>query len=350
MINNNHTYIENYDICGNCYDLNIKSPYDINYFKLIDNQEKAYILGLFYFNLRDTSEIVIINNIKLSEDTLIIKLLKYFSYDLINSYSNTKCMHLLSFSLITDVINDIKFQLKNNFFNLTTDELKIAFIRGYYEGSFKNIEINENIKLLYDNDDNINKIIEFINIPYKNDKINKYIIYESGCNKVDFLGKIYQNSYKLRIKYYYYNIYNIPYCKIYKDDNNAIIPSKVRESDVGYDLTIIKENKRFNSKTVLYDTGIKIEIKNGYYVEIIPRSSLSKSGYILSNSIGIIDNSYRGNLLISLTKICDDAPDLILPFKCCQLIVRQQIYIDLYQVDEDLSITDRDEKGFGSSG
>jgi hypothetical protein len=33
----------------------------------------------------------------------------------------------------------------------------------------------------------------------------------------------------------------------------------------------------------------------GYYTEIVPRSSISKFGYILSNNIGIIDNNYRGN-------------------------------------------------------
>ena len=56
----------------------------------------------------------------------------------------------------------------------------------------------------------------------------------------------------------------------------------------------------------MYDTGIQVKPQYGYYFEIVPRSSLSKSGYILANSIGIIDPSYSGNLYIVLIKIDDN--------------------------------------------
>ena len=72
--------------------------------------------------------------------------------------------------------------------------------------------------------------------------------------------------------------------KVFKNDENAVIPAKAFEEDAGYDLTIIKKLKDFNSKTSLYDTGIKIEIDEAYYTEIVPRSSISKSGYILANN------------------------------------------------------------------
>jgi len=39
-----------------------------------------------------------------------------------------------------------------------------------------------------------------------------------------------------------------------------------------------------------------------------------------------------------------------LPFKCCQLIIQKQIYLDLYEVKEDFKETDRNLGGFGSSG
>ncbi len=108
--------------------------------------------------------------------------------------------------------------------------------------------------------------------------------------------------------------------------------------------------KDFNSKTSLYDTGIKIEVEEGYYTEIVPRSSISKFGYILANNVGIIDNNYRGNLMIALTKICDDAADIQLPFKCCQLIIRKQIFPNIYELEvNDLSSTQRNEGGFGST-
>jgi dUTPase len=53
---------------------------------------------------------------------------------------------------------------------------------------------------------------------------------------------------------------------------------------------------------------------------------------MLANNVGIIDQGYRGNLYIALTKINDETPDLTdltdwrLPWKCCQMIVKKQIY------------------------
>ena len=78
-----------------------------------------------------------------------------------------------------------------------------------------------------------------------------------------------------------------PRIKVFKAYDEAIIPSKSRYSDAEYELTIIKEHKRLTSNTVIYDTGIKLEIPNAYYVEIVPRSSISRSGYILANNVGI---------------------------------------------------------------
>ena len=175
---------------------------------------------------------------------------------------------------------------------------------------------------------------------------------------IDFLGQIYVNENDTDDLYVNKSMCNFincnndenPILKIVKVDNEAIVPSKNNYSDAGLDLTIIRESKRLNSDTVLYDTGIKIEVDEGYYTEIIPRSSISKFGYILANNVGIIDNHYRGNLMIALTKIADDAPDIVFPFKCCQLIVRKQIFSDLYEItDDNLSSTIRNDGGFGST-
>jgi dUTPase len=45
-------------------------------------------------------------------------------------------------------------------------------------------------------------------------------------------------------------------------------------------------------------------------------------------------------------------PDIILPNRCCQLIIKKQLYIDLYEVDEEKNLynTTRNEGGFGSTG
>ncbi len=50
----------------------------------------------------------------------------------------------------------------------------------------------------------------------------------------------------------------------------------------------------------------------------ITKKFLSNSGYMLSNSVGLIDSSYRGTLKVTLTKIANDAEDIKLPFKAVQ--------------------------------
>lgn len=131
-------------------------------------------------------------------------------------------------------------------------------------------------------------------------------------------------------------------------DTNAIVPKKAHSSDIGYDLTAIGVYKKINNQTTLYETGVIVVPPSGYYTEILPRSSISKSGYMLSNSVGIIDPDYRGSLKIALTKVVSDAKDLELPFTKCQLVLRKAEE-SCIRVVEDVSSTKRGTGGFGST-
>lgn len=183
---------------------------------------------------------------------------------------------------------------------------------------------------------------------------NEITVEFRGCNAIDFLGAVCPDDYRFnRWRLYRPGVFMryVPDCFVTLADPRAVLPSKARASDAGYDLTIISEAKRFNKKTVLYDTGIKIQLPHAMYAEVVPRSSLSKSGYVLANSVGIIDNSYRGNIYIALTKVDEDAPDIELPFRCCQLIFRQQVFVDMVPQDAGVSLqTARGENGYGSTG
>jgi dUTP pyrophosphatase len=300
----------------------------MNYFKNIDTIENAYILGLVYKN--NNYLMGLINN----KD--IIKILDIHCPNI--NYTYTININ------DPDTLNDINASILN--YPKFSYELKVAFVRGIFESNCSNeyIEINELIKPIIDYIKN-----EFI----QNNDIDDNKIYIKNLTK--FYNIIYTNNdislLPIRTKKnLLYNVNKKPSIKVYKTNKDAIIPSKAFEEDAGYDLTIISKIKDFNSKTSLYDTGIKIEVDEGYYTEIVPRSSISKFGYILSNSVGIIDNHYRGNLMVALTKIADDAPDIVFPFKCCQLIIRKQISANLYEITDDtLTTTLRNEGGFGST-
>ena len=82
-------------------------------------------------------------------------------------------------------------------------------------------------------------------------------------------------------------------------DERSVIPTKAYYNDIGYDLTVIDVYKQISDNVTIYETGIAVSPPDGYYLEIASRSSLSKSGYMLANSIGIIDPSYTGTLKIA---------------------------------------------------
>ena len=136
--------------------------------------------------------------------------------------------------------------------------------------------------------------------------------------------------------------------KFKKHDPDAIIPKKAGKHEVGFDLVAIKLVKKIGEKTFMYDTCISVQPPNGYYTEIIPRSSIVKTGYILSNNTGIIDPTYRGTLKICLTKIDNTLPDLKLPFIKLQLVLRKFILAKEEEVF-DLTETERGGGGFGST-
>lgn len=133
-----------------------------------------------------------------------------------------------------------------------------------------------------------------------------------------------------------------------KKDDDAVIPRKAGVDEVGYDLTLIKVSKVVNDKTIMYDTGVAVKPPDGYYTEIIPRSSIYKSGWMIANGVGVIDPTYRDTLKIVLVQISSDAAPIVLPCRIAQLIVRPLVRNIETVVVEDMDMTYR-KGGFGST-
>ena len=114
---------------------------------------------------------------------------------------------------------------------------------------------------------------------------------------------------------------------------DAVLPTRAFPTDTGLDLTLLSVDKIIDEYTVMYDTGIVIRPPSGFYVEIVPRSSIVKSGFMLCNSVGIIDSNFRAPLKVVLKS---DKPNQILsplPNKLCQLIVRKLYLTDVIEVN-----------------
>lgn len=140
--------------------------------------------------------------------------------------------------------------------------------------------------------------------------------------------------------------------KIKANYPNMTLPKKAHFTDSGLDLTLIDViEKREN--VFFFDTGISIEPPEGYYTELLPRSSIYKHDFIMTNSVGIIDTGYRGILYMPMRYVGDgdgltEARALI-GDRIGQIILKKIEPFDI-EVVSNLSETDRGEKGFGSSG
>lgn len=95
--------------------------------------------------------------------------------------------------------------------------------------------------------------------------------------------------------------------KIKKLNENAKMPYRAHNTDAGFDL--YATSRVFDEHgAVVYGTGIAFEIPEGYVGMLFPRSSNAKKDLLLSNSVGILDAGFRGEVMFkfkpSLT-VCD---------------------------------------------
>ncbi|KAH7492285.1 Deoxyuridine 5'-triphosphate nucleotidohydrolase [Phytophthora ramorum] len=117
------------------------------------------------------------------------------------------------------------------------------------------------------------------------------------------------------------------------EHESAVVPSK-RIIDVGYDLTVVGVYKRPTKLTTMFETFVSVEIPLGFYAEIVSRSSICKTGYMLANNVGIIDPSFTGTLKVALIKVDESMPDLTLPASVVQLIIKPYVVTEAYVMDK----------------
>lgn len=78
----------------------------------------------------------------------------------------------------------------------------------------------------------------------------------------------------------------------------AVTPSYAHGTDAGLDLTAVRIAYDGTEGCVVYGTGIAVEIPQGYVGLVFPRSSICKKDLFLTNSVGVIDSGYRGEILV----------------------------------------------------
>jgi dUTP pyrophosphatase len=137
--------------------------------------------------------------------------------------------------------------------------------------------------------------------------------------------------------------------RIKKLNENAVIPSYAKSGDAGMDLiaTSIINEEVFQ---ITYGTGIALEIPEGFVGLVFPRSSVRKTDLSLTNSVGVIDSGYRGELQATFRKHKGVASSKYeIGDRICQIMIIPHPIVEFQEVEE-LNNTERGEGGFGSTG
>lgn len=153
--------------------------------------------------------------------------------------------------------------------------------------------------------------------------------------------------------------------KIKRLNDNAILPQKAHKGDACFDLVATSmEYDEYGN--VVYGFGWAFEIPENHVGLLFPRSSLSKYDMIMKGHVGVIDSCFRGEVKAKFR------PDTIIPLRkvktgtievcmanwaeiykigdrVAQLMIIPLPLIDFVE-SEELSETDRNTNGYGSSG
>ena len=136
--------------------------------------------------------------------------------------------------------------------------------------------------------------------------------------------------------------------KIKKLHPDAVIPCYAKAGDAGMDLVAVSEEWNKNNTMVTYDTGLSVEIPEGYVGLLFPRSSVSKTTLNLANSVGVIDSGYRGSLMLKF-RYLEEGDVYEVGDRVAQLVIMKLPFVEIIEVNE-LSSSERGEGGYGSTG
>lgn len=134
-------------------------------------------------------------------------------------------------------------------------------------------------------------------------------------------------------------------------DEGAKVPTFAHETDAAADLYAIEDQvivaHTYGNKI---RTGVKIQLPEGWLAMILPRSSMgAKTPLRLSNSVGLIDSGYRGELGVLYDNTSDNDYKISAGDRIAQLLVMPNHRFQAIVV-ESLENSDRGETGFGDSG
>jgi dUTPase len=122
--------------------------------------------------------------------------------------------------------------------------------------------------------------------------------------------------------------------------------------NAGFDLATAEN---WSGGTHLLDLGVqammtRADTEETVHYWLAPRSSIYKTGYIMGNSLGVIDRSYRGRVKAPVVRVDPDAKGFLANERHFQILAPGLGWIEKVQIVESLPETERGDGGFGSTG
>ncbi len=148
---------------------------------------------------------------------------------------------------------------------------------------------------------------------------------------------------------------------------DAVIPTKANKTDFCYDVTAVTEEE-IAPNVWRYGLGFALQVSEpvtvGYItddggrvykkpsivsIDLRPRSSVWKTGMVLSNCTGTIDEGYTGEISAVFYHVMPSMPRYHVGDRIGQIKIGVTCDIEFIEVDE-LDSTERGANGYGSSG
>jgi dUTP pyrophosphatase len=134
---------------------------------------------------------------------------------------------------------------------------------------------------------------------------------------------------------------------------DAVEPKYNYESDSGFDLHSTEEIVVPPFGRVLVPTGISLDIKDGFEVQVRSKSGLAlKQGLMCLNSPGTVDNGYTGEVKAIIFNTNKESFTITKGMKVAQAVLSPVVngkWVNLVQ-KETINKKERGENGFGSTG
>ena len=134
--------------------------------------------------------------------------------------------------------------------------------------------------------------------------------------------------------------------------DDVILP-EVTNQNAGIDLRVITDDRQpviiRPHETHKFRTGIKMDIPEGFYIEVVPRSSTGvKKNLRLLNTVGVLDEGWKGETLVFVENMGNEPVTVENNERLCQMILHKVHPVRIYEVDH-VGTSERGENGFGST-